>query len=429
MIGHKSVIALVLILVTGWAQADWVTPAERVREGISLRAEPSSQSAYLGQLQVGERLAYRSTVPYWYEVVLPNGQPAFVSKAWSTLIPAETNTTTMGPFTLDAIDVGTGLAILVQGPDFALLYDGGSNDDLARGDNNRLLAFLRAAYPNLTRLDHVILSHPHRDHVELLPDVMAAYAIGDVWDAGAINDICGYRAFIDAVVTHNLTYHSARYNHGAHTLHFPNDSGACYGQPRTVRDIALHHGHDIDEQTIDLGANAQMHFLHASAYPYPDVNRNSLVVRLDLGQHRVLLMGDAEAGARAQWSSGVPETGSIEGMLLACCAAQLHADVLVAGHHGSRTSSRRTFLDAVQASTFIIPSGPKKYGSVRLPDQVVVDALSARGDVYRTDRDDLACATDSSKIGPDADNKPGGCDNIRVTLSNNINTQYLDLHD
>jgi len=51
---------------------------------------------------------------------------------------------------------------------------------------------------------------------------------------------------------------------------------------------------------------------------------------------------------------GVPETNSIEGMLLACCAAQLRADVLVAGHHGSRTSSRRTFLDAVQASTFII---------------------------------------------------------------------------
>lgn len=429
MVGHRTLITLVLILCTGWAQADWVSPAERVREGISLRAGPSSHSAYLGQLQVGERLAYRSTVPYWYEVRLPNGQPAFVSKAWSTLIPEQAPPPAAGPFTLDAIDVGTGLALLVQGPDFALLYDGGSNDDLARGDNNRLLAFLRAAYPNLTRLDHVILSHPHRDHVELLPDVLAAYAIGDVWDAGAINDICGYRAFINTVLTRNLSYHSARFNLGPHTLHFPKDSGSCYGQARTVRDITLRHGHDIDEQPIDLGANAQMRFLHASAHPYPDVNRNSLVVRLDLGPHRVLLMGDAEAGARTQWGSGVPETNSIEGMLLACCAAQLRADVLVAGHHGSRTSSRRTFLDAVQASTFIISSGPKKYGSVRLPDQVVVDALSARGDVYRTDRDDVACATDNSKIGPDADNKPGGCDNIRVTLGQDITTNYLELSD
>ncbi len=65
-----------------------------------------------------------------------------------------------------------------------MLYDGGSNDDLARGSNNRLLAFLSAAYPTLTRLNHVILSHPHRDHVELLPDVMSALDVGDV-ESGA----------------------------------------------------------------------------------------------------------------------------------------------------------------------------------------------------------------------------------------------------
>lgn len=429
MVGHRALITLVLIFCTGWAQADWVTPAERVREGISLRAGPSSHSAYLGQLRVGERLAYRSTVPYWYEVRLPNGQPAFVSKAWSTLIPEQAPPPVAGPFTLDAIDVGTGLALLVQGPDFALLYDGGSNDDLARGDNNRLLAFLRAAYPNLTRLDHVILSHPHRDHVELLPDVMAAYTIGNVWDAGAINDICGYRAFIDAVVTRNLTYHNAHYNLGTHALHFPKDTGSCYGQPRTERDVAVRHGHDIDEQAIDLGVNARMRFLHASAHSYQDINRNSLVIRLELGAHRILLMGDAEAGARADWDSGVPEPDSIEGMLLACCATQLRADVLVVGHHGSRTSSRLRFLESVQASTYIISSGPKKYGSVRLPDQVVVDALTARGELFRTDRDDAACATDSSKIGPDADGKPGGCDNIRITLSNTITANYLDVSD
>jgi hypothetical protein len=36
-------------------------------------------------------------------------------------------------FTIDIVDGGTGLGILVRGPDFALIYGGGSNDDLARG--------------------------------------------------------------------------------------------------------------------------------------------------------------------------------------------------------------------------------------------------------------------------------------------------------
>ncbi|MGH9256676.1 MAG: hypothetical protein ACRD3C_19120 [Vicinamibacterales bacterium] len=43
---------------------------------------------------------------------------------------------------MDVVDVGTGLGILVRGPDFTLVYDGGSNDDLARGPSNRMLAYL-----------------------------------------------------------------------------------------------------------------------------------------------------------------------------------------------------------------------------------------------------------------------------------------------
>jgi beta-lactamase superfamily II metal-dependent hydrolase len=74
--------------------------------------------------------------------------------------------------------------------DFNLLYDGGSNDDLARGASNRVVAYLKAIDPTLTTINHVVLSHPHRDHVELLPDVISAYTVNDVWDSGAVNPIC-----------------------------------------------------------------------------------------------------------------------------------------------------------------------------------------------------------------------------------------------
>ena len=39
-----------------------------------------------------------------------------------------------------------------------------------------------------------------------------------------------------------------------------------------------------------------------------------------------------------------PKKDSIEAQLLACCAADLHSDVMVVGHHGSRTSTRRALI-------------------------------------------------------------------------------------
>jgi hypothetical protein len=100
---------------------------------------------------------------------------------------------------VDVVNVGTGLGVLVRAPDFTLVYDAGSNDDQAVGDDNRMLAFIREVAPTLTTIDHVILSHPHTDHVLLLPDLFAnCCEVRHVWDSGRVNDICGYRGFIEA---------------------------------------------------------------------------------------------------------------------------------------------------------------------------------------------------------------------------------------
>ena len=117
------------------------------------------------------------------------------------------------------------------------------------------------------------------------------------------------------------------------------------------------------------------------------MNDNTLVVRLDLGTTSVLLMGDAEAGGRAD-PSQMPAITSIEGDILACCAGHSAAQVLVVGHHGSETSSRQAFLNAVGASTFIVSSGPKKYGSVTLPDEAVITGtvLTRSGLSHRHER-------------------------------------------
>ncbi len=315
-------------------------------------------------------------------------------------------------FKLHAADVGTGLALFLEGEDFSLVYDAGSNDDLATGDKNRFVAYLRAVRPTLGAIDHVILSHPHRDHVELLPDVLATYRVGDVWDAGSINDICGYRRFLQAVAdAPATTYHAAARGAGAQTIDF--GKAVC----KLPAKLELRHGPQLVEgKAIPLGEKASMTFLHASPRAVEDdFNESSLVVMFDLDGAKVLVMGDAEAGGRAD-PQKPPSPKSVEGHVLGRYGKGLHADVLVAGHHGSKSSSRKAFVDAVAPKISIVSSGPKEYGKVVLPDPEIRAELKAVSELFETDLDDAACAQNPAKIGPDADGRPGGCDNVQVEI-------------
>jgi hypothetical protein len=53
---------------------------------------------------------------------------------------------------------------------------------------------------------------------------------------------------------------------------------------------------------------------------------------------------------------------------------------------------------------------------VTLPDADVISELAGRGDVFRTDVNDAACAANPAKVGPDNDGKRGGCTNIRLRI-------------
>jgi beta-lactamase superfamily II metal-dependent hydrolase len=242
--GVRSVV--IFLAVLAWVpvvSADVVMPTSEVTTRVVVRETASSQSAQVGSLRPGEQLELVGSVPYWYEVRLTATTTGFVSKRWTQVIPTApappVQPLAAGPtFTLDVVDVGTGLGVLVRGQDFTLVYDAGSNDDLARGPGNRFQAYLAAVAPTMTTIDHMVLSHPHRDHVELLPDLFAAYTLREVWDSGRVNDICGYRSFLAAVRNETgVQYHNALQAFGFRD--YPFVAKTCYGQALPAEQIRL----------------------------------------------------------------------------------------------------------------------------------------------------------------------------------------------
>jgi len=398
-----------------------VVATSKVQTGVFVRDAPSLSGVVIEALLPGEQLNLRAAGSDWNEILLPDGRAGFVSRDWTRILAPPLG---LGQFRMHVVDVGTGLGLFVEGADFTLVYDAGSNDDRSKGPNNRFLAYLRYVRPDLKRIDHVVLSHPHQDHVILLPDLFSAFQIGQVWDSGTTLDTCSYQEFLAAVSTEpGVNYHQVKGGPGPVTKHA---TGCAKAQ-----NLTLNGGAAIPASAIALGAQAQMTILYRNAEPHADPNENSLVTRLDLGGARLLLMGDAEAGERAK-PTDPPEPGSIEAKLLECCAAALKADILVAGHHGSLTSSRTAFLNAVRAKTYIISSGPFPYGKERivLPDKAVEEEFHSRGKLLQTNLKDEACRTNPGKIGNDNDKRPGGCDNIVVTIDRSvISADYLRVAD
>ncbi len=185
-----------------------------------------------------------------------------------------------------------------------------------------------------------------------------------------------------------MIYHDALGSGGTHDARFTT-GGSCHGRVRPAGLVRVPRAGQITPPTVvGLGAGAQMTILYANGNaPAGDLNQASVVVRLDLGIRRVLLAAMRLGGER-DLPANPPDSPSIEGRLLACCSAALRSDILIVGHHGSKTSSRAAFIGAVGASQFVISSGPFPYSGHVLPDPEVLAELNALGAVWRTDAND-----------------------------------------
>ncbi len=221
---------------------------------------------------------------------------------------------------LVVLDVGQGDAILVFGPrGEVILVDGGPDAPL-------LLAGLRRY--DVERIDLLILSHPHADHLAGMLDVVDRYPIGVFWHPGSP------------------------------------EPGVQFSL--LERDLA---GAGVPMRVSEPGDRFQLGDIVIEVLGplrrYDNLNDQSVVVRVTINGTVILLAGDVERLAQQ-------ELGEIE------------VDILKVPHHGSATSDL-DWLVATGASTAVIPVGENTFGH---PDPEVIGTLAGAGmRVMRTDLD------------------------------------------
>jgi competence protein ComEC len=229
------------------------------------------------------------------------------------------------------LDVGQGDSILVKYGNKSMLVDGGPIDA-----GQTVASYLKGQ--GISTIDVLVSTHPHADHIGGLLTVLREFPVKVVYDSGIPHTTQTYEEYLTLIDQKNVRY------------------------------IVPERG-----DTVDLGPGVTVQVLS----PPPggiaggDLNENSIVLKITYGDTSFLL--DSDAGFNAEdvmLSSGY----------------DLKSDVLKVGHHGSKYSSSRAFLKAVDPEYSVIEVGADNpYGH---PAPATVAQLEEIGSkVYRTDRD------------------------------------------
>ena len=238
-----------------------------------------------------------------------------------------------GDLLVHFIDVGQADCELIQTPEQNVLIDAGEI-----GEGPAIIDYLKAQ--GVSRLDMVIATHPHADHIGSMAEIIDAFEIGTVLFSDVPDNLIPttrtYERLLDAIERKNLKITLA--------------------EPRS---------------RYDLGGGAVMTILGPLVEEPEGLNDTSVICRLDFGSTSFLFTGDAEK----------PNENAL---LKAYDSSLLRADVLKLGHHGSSTSNQEKWVDAVDPRVAVAELGKDNtYGH---PHTEVVRLLEERDILlYRTD--------------------------------------------
>ena len=219
-------------------------------------------------------------------------------------------------------DVGQADSILIVNNGKSMLIDGGNNDD-----GNLVVRNLRTI--GLTKIDYVVCTHPHEDHIGGLDDVINSFKVGKVMMPKTPTNTKSYEDVIDAIARQNLK------------VTVPN-----VGDKFKLGNANC--------EIMSIGDNSE------------NLNLCSIVIKLEYDGVSYLFTGDAETANEK--SRTWPKI-----------------DVLKAGHHGSSSSSSQYFLNQIQPSIVVISC--EKGNDYGHPHKETLEKLKKlKATIYRTDK-------------------------------------------
>lgn len=244
------------------------------------------------------------------------------------------------------LDVGQGDAILITTPqNKKILIDGGPDNTVLNSLSKKI-----DFYDN--KIDIMILTHPHDDHVVGLIEVLRRYQVDKIYYTGVVHTTDDYLTWLNEINRQKI-------------------------------DLSI-----VDQPfTLNLAENLNLEFLYPQAsfvnQRVEELNNTSIVNRLVYNDIEFLFMGDAEF--------------EVEQELLSA-SIDLTADVLKVGHHGSSSSSSEEFLTAVSPEFAIIMCGQdNEYGH---PHLITLRRLERLGiNYFRVDQDgSIECLSNGKKV-------------------------------
>ncbi len=232
-------------------------------------------------------------------------------------------------FEVHFIDVGQGDSIFIMDNeyDIALLIDGGD-----RNYGTDVVNFIKSQGVN--KLDYVVATHPHADHIGGLISVFESFPVENVVMPEITHTSKTYENFINSILE----------NEG--------ETGVIYAKDGLYAEVG-----NLKAQILAPFNNTE------------DLNNNSVVLRLDYKENSFLFTGDIEK--------------SVEKEILNQ-GYNVNVDVLKVPHHGSRTSNSEEFIAAVSPYISVIQLG--KDNDYNHPHEEAMEVIEAYSElVYRND--------------------------------------------
>lgn len=240
------------------------------------------------------------------------------------------------------LDVGQGDSILVQLPNGRnMLVDAGKNDSAST-----IINYLKKS--GIKRIDYLIGTHPHEDHIGSLDNVIKNFEIGELLMPRATTNTQTFQDVLTAAKNKGLQITTAK-------------AGV------SILDVE----------------NLSARILAPCGTTYESLNNYSAVIKVNYGDVAFLLTGDAEELSEQE---------------ILDSKADVKAQVLKVGHHGSHSSTSPGFLKAVSAKYAVISVG--KDNDYHHPHSVTLDKLNKAGaTVLRTDeKGTIVFGTDGKEL-------------------------------